>query len=98
MARRKNRTIIKEPPPEGIPHLQAQAPPKQLMLPPVVNVRGFQYRLVDEQKTGEGDEIRMDLFHPLLPIILVFPFDRLVFASFVRECSQLLAREDEGGE
>ena len=68
------------------------------MLPPVINFRGFQFRITDEKVTDEGNEIRLDVFHPLLPIILVMPFDRLVFASFVRDCQQVLAREDEGGD
>jgi hypothetical protein len=65
------------------------------MLPPVVNFRGFQFRLVDERQTEEGTEVRLDLFHPLLPVIFVFPFDRLVFADFVRQAQGILTREDD---
>lgn len=96
MARKGNSRVIKEA--EGFPHHQMQAPPREVMLPPVVNFRGFQFRLVDERQTEEGTEVRLDLFHPLLPVIFVFPFDRLVFADFVRQAQGILVRDEEAGE
>ena len=78
-----------------VPPTIKEAPPQKLVLPPVINLRDFQYRIVDEQSTGEGNEIRLDIMHPMFPLIIVLPFDRLVFAQFVRDANSTMNRADE---
>ena len=65
-------------------------------MPPVLMLTDFQFRIQDESVTGEGNRIRLDIMHPLWPMILVLPFDRLVFADFLLQCRQILSGGENG--